>query len=742
VSPTGPSGADDSSALAGLEEFLSPGRVAGVFAVVVAAVFLPVLFANTSFVLRDYSVFGYPLAHYHREVFWSGEIPLWNPLSYAGIPFAAQWNTMVFYPGSLIYLLFPLPWSLSIFCVIHLYLAGLGMYFLVRHWTESGVAGVIAGIAFAFSGLLQNSLMWPNNIAALGWLPWVLWMVQLALARGGRDLIFAILAGSMQMLTGAPEVILFTWLLVGVLWIVEGNLRQTGTRLGIIIASVSVLCAIQLLPFLDLLLISERAGVAQANDWAMDFDGWVNFFAPLYETRTKGIGAYYHDTQAWTHSYFVGVPVIWLSLVALFADRGRRTWAVGGLLLLGTWLAMGADGWLYSIVAKIPPLSMVRYPVKLVIVTTVAFALLAGLGVRALSRGAAIRMPTIVTAVLCGLAFLMIRDVEGPGAVPRSQVMGNLMLRLLLGAGVIVLLPRLLKSKPMDLRILLGVSGILVVDFVTHQPAVQPTIDREWYQQPNPTLATFSEMARAGQTRVHPSKSRQIQNLYSADAPLKDAFLLARISMFNNWNLVEGTAKLNGFYSLWTPEQEQIAQALMVDPQDVPQGLADFLGIEFFSPVENTFEWHHRPSARSIVGIGAAPVQVEAGQTLARLTAADFDPSKTVFVIDESVEAQASSAAVVTNVVRLRDKVYLRAQTDVPTMLTVAQSFHPNWRAEIDGEPVDIHRANLGFQAIVVPAGEHEIVFRYQDRAFAWGRWITLAGLIGLAVAWRREKEK
>ena len=32
-----------------------------------------------SFVYRDFGLFGYPLAHYHKECFWRGGIPLWNP---------------------------------------------------------------------------------------------------------------------------------------------------------------------------------------------------------------------------------------------------------------------------------------------------------------------------------------------------------------------------------------------------------------------------------------------------------------------------------------------------------------------------------------------------------------------------------------------------------------------------------------------------------------------------------------
>jgi hypothetical protein len=67
-------------------------------------------------------------------------MPLWNPLNNCGMPFLAQWNTLSLYPLSLIYLLLPMPWSLGIFCLAHLFLAGMGMYYLAFRWTGHRLA--------------------------------------------------------------------------------------------------------------------------------------------------------------------------------------------------------------------------------------------------------------------------------------------------------------------------------------------------------------------------------------------------------------------------------------------------------------------------------------------------------------------------------------------------------------------------------------------------------------------------
>ena len=111
-------------------EWFTPGRFAVLLAALICAAYPEVIAGWGTFFHRDFSIFGYPLAYYHRQSFWRGEIPLWNPLNDCGLPFLAQWDTMTLYPLSLFYLLLPLSWSLGVFCLGHLFLGGMGMYFL------------------------------------------------------------------------------------------------------------------------------------------------------------------------------------------------------------------------------------------------------------------------------------------------------------------------------------------------------------------------------------------------------------------------------------------------------------------------------------------------------------------------------------------------------------------------------------------------------------------------------------
>src|SRR6266850_4903454 len=95
-------------------DWLTARRFGIALALTIICLYPQVILGTQTFVFRDFSIFGYPIASYHRECFWRGEIPLWNPLNNCGIPFLAQWNTLSLYPPSLIYLLLPLPWSLNL----------------------------------------------------------------------------------------------------------------------------------------------------------------------------------------------------------------------------------------------------------------------------------------------------------------------------------------------------------------------------------------------------------------------------------------------------------------------------------------------------------------------------------------------------------------------------------------------------------------------------------------------------
>jgi Protein of unknown function (DUF6044) len=63
------------------------------------------------------------------------------------------------------------------------------------------------------------------------------------------------------------------------------------------------------------------------------------------------------------------------------------------------------------------------------------------------------------------------------------------------------------------------------------------------------------------------------------------------------------------------------------------------------------------------------------------------------------------------------DDLELEVTCDARGMLVIANTFSPNWKAEIDGQPAQILPANYTFQGVVVDEGVHRVHLRYQSSA-------------------------
>jgi len=66
--------------------------------------------------------------------------------------------------------------------------------------------------------------------------------------------------------------------------------------------------------------------------------------------------------------------------------------------------------------------------------------------------------------------------------------------------------------------------------------------------------------------------------------------------------------------------------------------------------------------------------------------------------------------------------------------LLLADMFYPGWRAEVDGVPTPIYRANISLRGIALPKGQHTVRFTYEPTSFFRGLLITAIALAALLV--------
>jgi hypothetical protein len=733
---------------------LSARPFAALLGVLVAATCSDVLLGWSTFFFRDFGFFGYPLAIYHRTCFWRGEWPLWNPLNNLGIPFLAQWNTMTLYPGSLFYLLFPLPWSLSVFCLLHQYWGGIGMYFLARRWTGNTWAAAWAGLIFAFNGLMLNCLMWPNNIAALGWMPWVILCVEQAWTAGGRQLIRAGLIGALQMLTGAPEFILLTWGMVAIVAAAhmvrspKGNRHRLLLRLGFAALLVAALAAVQLLPFVDLLIHSQRHPGFAGSDWSLPIWGWANFLVPDFRCFYRFFNVPAQYSQYWTSSYYFGIGAVALAAFALIKPLDYRARMLGVVALISIWLAMGDAALLFKWLRQgIPVLGFMRYPIKFVTCLAFVIPLLAAFGLtwwwgrHSPAPGKNRRLLWGIGAGLCGLIAVILwwnyRYPPSHGDPVRTQING-VSRAVLLGsmlAGVVWLGGS--PKRPNLFWLKIGWLCLTFLDFLTHLPQQNPTIPIDALA---PGIVQLSPAPRHGQSRamVTPAAALDMHG-YATRDPFID-FICCRLGLFVNLNLVDGIPKVDGLYSLYLREADRIRVHLYAQPELSPSlmPLCDFLGVSYITVPGKPFEWQPRTGFLPMLTIGQRPVFADDLTSLSAITQGGFDPRQTVFL-----PLEARSACTVTGTVsaRILSSRFASQQMDAElsspqtTLLVIAQAYYHCWKAYVDGIPTPIYRANHAFQALEIPAGHHQVSLVYEDKSFRWGALISaLTAAVGLAL--------
>ena len=744
-------------------DWLTPRRFAALLGLLVAALFPDVLLGTGTFIFRDYGLFSYPLAHFQQELFWSGELPLWNPLNNCGIPFLAQWSGLALYPPALFYLLLPLTWSLGVFCLLHLYWGGLGMFFLARRLTGNNLAAAIAGVAFAFNGLTLNCLMWHMSSACISWFPWVFLTVERAWTQGGsRNLILAALAGSMQMLTGPPELILATWIPIATLCGVDlmtGTVKRkpAALRFLAIVGLVSALASPQILPFLELLGQSQRSAGYDIGGWSMPGTGWANFLVPLFACYKSSVGVYLQHDQGVTSSYFPGIAIVALAVLACWRIRTWRIRALmtGGLACLI--LALGDATPIYGAAkSAFPPLGFMRYPIKFVFPINLLLPLMAAFGAAEILQPGASqkswRSILGITAVaIAGIAFFA--RFFPNGDEPWTTALRNGSWRLVLLAGFATSAFLIVKAKSRRTAIVCSLAAAILVwiDLATHTSNQNPRVAREFL---NPGLQPIEDL----NPRPSPGESRA---MVSAEAHRKlggtmvsdpgQGHLLHRVGLWSNANMIDNAPIIDGHFPMFLSAEEELRIALY-QARPFPAGLADFLAIGQITKSDDIFEMEARPSRLPMITAGQIPVFAEADEIVNLLVQPDFDPSELAyFTPDLKTHFQRPSGsegiplqrgeAIVLNPVMECDRMEFEVETDRPTMALIAQSHYPAWRLRVNGREAPLLRANHNSMAVLInEPGRHSVSLVYRDNRLLTGLFISGLTLLCLIAVWIRSR--
>ncbi|MCJ7666857.1 MAG: YfhO family protein, partial [Anaerolineae bacterium] len=380
--------------------------------------------------LSDLLLENYAWKEFIREALRSRQVPFWNPYLFAGVPFLAAGQHSALYPLSIIYYIFPLAQAYGYFTVLHLFLAGLFIYIYGRVLGLNRWSGLLAGVTYAFSLFMVVSVVWPQTIAAVTWLPLILALVELAFHAQESEppkpplpyLLGGALVLGVNFLAGHVEFSYLVLLVTGFytlcrlasLWWRVRDLRRT-LYLGLGVLAMVILGlglgGIQLLPLYELVTHSFRqdsAGYQEIIGWAYPKRQIITFMVPNF-FGNPAHHAYFDllsrkivpviqdfagkpiDTIFWgIKNYveagsYVGVLPLLLAVVAFFGRRSRYLWIFASLALLSLLFAFGTP--LYALLFYLlPGYGQLHTPFRWVFPYTLSLAILAGLGADRLAK--------------------------------------------------------------------------------------------------------------------------------------------------------------------------------------------------------------------------------------------------------------------------------------------------------------------------------------------------------------------
>lgn len=313
--------------------------------------FLPIALVRRVFSAHDVQAYFFPYHVLPAKMLADGDLPLWNPYVFGGIPLLGDGQTAMFFPPNWLFFLLPGPVALNYVVLLQFSLAGVGTYLFARALGLRRLPAFVAGLSYMFCGFLTARVVHLSIMAGAAMIPLIFFCLDRLLLsigpaspsssarhRPARWLACTALVVCSQAVAGHPQIPVYTALAVTLYAFVRGiegaiarrSWRPVAGGLLLLAGAYGLgyaLAAIQLIPWAELARLSVRAAGADYDFvFSTSTTGaeWLLFLFPYlfgaHEGSLFAPGAWDIQTavRTWEHSGYVGLLPLALALVALW----------------------------------------------------------------------------------------------------------------------------------------------------------------------------------------------------------------------------------------------------------------------------------------------------------------------------------------------------------------------------------------------------------------------------------------
>ncbi len=711
-----------------------------------------------------------------------GKIPKWDPYIMCGIPYIDAIHGDIFYPLSFLKFFLPIPRAIGWTFIMHIFLAGMFAYAAARELRLSRTASGMVGAVYMFSGWL-NSLVKPGHdskfyVTAL--LPLLIFFVHRAFRRQPvlNYTMIGVVLGCI-ILSPHPQMAYFClWTVAAYVlysmitgFPVEGRLKFVALHSGLTAYAVLLgllLGAVQFLPeFVYTRQDSPRTlyenNYAFAAGWSLHPEEAVSLFVPEFAGATIGMPGYLYWGRNYgkDNSEYAGLVALMLAIlgVTYCVRRDKFFFAVlGGFALI---YALGDTTPFFRYLYHIPFVKLTRAPSMIMFLFSFCVAMLAGMGIEALSR----RMGSFAKGRYCLLNILVI-------AVPLALLAGWYIFAKA-GEEALHLYARIwypalfddpgrldaarvnLESIRSGFKIAFVLSGITAAFiYISRWPKIGLVI-----------LCLLPLLAAADGIRFD---SRFVKTVDKSDEFRTTPLITFLQEHLDNYRTVgQGLDEIRlqlYYHGLQSPRgyhgNEPVWYyrllswgAAGVSANCINPRFSRLVGVKYFlSPEGMDFSGFGYGDKLSVVrnfdGIsvvedrGCYPRAFLAGKyrvitdldsifqsiyqgtdDLRRVVYVEREPDRIV----DSISAPGDTAEIISY---SPDSIVITAACAMPKILTISDTYFKDWHVYVDGREKESFRTYGAFRGVIVDSGKHTVVWKYKASMYAIGSKLTLAAMI------------